>query len=110
MAFSGLAHGGKNVTYRTAECRNRLIVGDLWALWGTEGHVAFLLQSCYPQTWGRESSQKQPSLGTFPETRAAVKIIWVSGLAEQSGRAGAVTFQSLLQQKSLYRGKKKKFC
>lgn len=48
--FSGLAHGGKNVTYRTAECRNRLIVGDLWALRGAEGHVVFLPQSCRPQT------------------------------------------------------------
>lgn len=80
MAFSGLAHGGKNVAYRIAECRNRLIGGDLWALWETEGHVAFLPQFCRPQTWGRESSQKQPSPEVFPETRAAVKTIWVSGL------------------------------
>lgn len=80
MAFSILAHGGKNVMCRAAECRNRLIVGDLWALCGIEGHVAFLTQSCCPQTWARESSQKQPSPEMFPEMGAAVKTVWISGL------------------------------
>lgn len=80
MAFSSLDHGRKNITYRTAECRNCLIVGDLWALWGTEGHVAFLTQSRRPQTWGRESSQKQLSPEMFPETGVAVKTIRISGL------------------------------
>lgn len=47
MAFSSLVHGGKNVTYRTIESRNILIVGDLWALWGTEDRDAFLPQPCY---------------------------------------------------------------
>lgn len=53
MAFSGLAYGvGKNVTYRTAECRNRLVVGDLWAFWGAEDNVAFLQQSCVHRAGG----------------------------------------------------------
>jgi len=65
VAFSGLAHGGKNATYRTAECRNCPIVGDLWALWGTEGNVACLPQSYVHRPEGGRAARNSLSQKCF---------------------------------------------
>lgn len=64
--------------YRTAERRNRLTVGDLWALWGAEGHVAFLTQSCRPQSWGRESSQNSLPQKWGLQRKLSGSLVWLS--------------------------------